>query len=339
MLFVPSLQGSPMLPVTLAGLGYYLPARRVASAELERQFGLADGWCERLTGIKERRWGSGETSVGMAVQAARMALQHADLDPTEIDLVIGASSAPQQLIPCTAAFVQRELLLPDGGSCCFDVNATCLSFLVALDTASHLIAAGRYRNALIFSSELTAAHVSPSEPESAVLMGDGAAAVIVSRSDDPSRGILLTRFATYSSGAELAVFQGAGTLHPPTDPATTPNMHAFHMDGQAIFRMAGRLLPGFVNGFLAAVGWQASDLDVIVPHQASGPGVRLLWTRCRLPEERVFLNLATRGNCVSASLPLALAEAVHSGRIQRGHRVLLVGTGAGLTLGCTALTF
>src|SRR5215207_4009604 len=117
-----------MLPVKIAGLGCYLPECRVTSAELERQLDLPDGWVERVTGVRERRYAVEETTVGMAVAAARRALADADVDPDTVDLVLGASTGPQQVIPCTAAYVQRGLGLPEGRSFCFDVNATCLSF-------------------------------------------------------------------------------------------------------------------------------------------------------------------------------------------------------------------
>jgi 3-oxoacyl-[acyl-carrier-protein] synthase-3 len=328
-----------MLPVKLAGLGFHLPRHVLRSDELEASLGLASGWCERSAGIRERRRAEEETTAGMAVEAARMALDHAGIAPAEVDLVIGAQTGPQQLLPCTAVFVQRALGLPDGGSACFDVNATCLSFLFALDAAARFVATGAYRNVLIFSSEKSLGHLNPKEPESAVLIGDAAAAAVLTRSDEPQRGIQASRFVTHSSGADLAVYLGGGSLHPPTDPGTTPDMYYFRMDGPALFRMAARLLPPFIDEVLATANWTRENIDVVVPHQASGPGIRLAWSRCGMDRERTFVNLETRGNCIAASLPLALAEAVHQGRIQRGHKVLLIGTGAGLTLGGMALTY
>src|SRR5687768_11227363 len=148
-----------MLPVSIAGLGSYLPERRVTSAELERRFDLSPGWVERVTGVRERRYaGESETTAGMAAAAARQALERAGLEPRDLDAIIGASSGPQQLIPCTAALVQRQLEAPDGRSACFDMNATCLGFLLALQTAAHMIAAGVYRTVLIFSAEKPSAH-------------------------------------------------------------------------------------------------------------------------------------------------------------------------------------
>lgn len=329
-----------MLPVKIAGLGWYLPERRVTNAELEQQLGIPASWIERVSGVRERRYATNETSVSMGVAAARMALQEAGIHVREVDAIIGASTGPQQSIPCTAAFLQRELDAPQGQSACFDVNATCLSFLFALHTASHLIAAGAYHTILIVSSELASRSLNPQERESSVLFGDAAAAAVVTRRPPgEASAIWHTQFCTYSSGAELTQIVGGGTLHHPNDTTTTPEMHLFQMQGPAVFKMASQLSGPFLDIFFAELDWEREQIDAVVPHQASRHAVELLSARLGFTREQVVWNLAQRGNCVAASIPLTLAEAVHEGRIQRGNRVLLVGTGAGLTLGAMALTF
>jgi 3-oxoacyl-[acyl-carrier-protein] synthase-3 len=328
------------LPVKIAGLGWYLPERRVSSAELATRFGVAPGLIERATGVVERRYAGGETAACMGAAAARMALEHARLQPGDLDAIIGASSAPQQCIPCTAALVQRELGAPEGRSLCFDVNATCLSFLVALHAAAQFVSAGVYRRVLVYSSEIASPSLNPAEWESAALFGDAAAAAVLERSaPGEASAIWHAQFATYSSGADLTQCLGGGTLHHPNDPRTTPEMNMFHMQGLAVFRQAVRVMRPFVGEFFAALGWQPGDVDVVVPHQASRHGVEQVSDRLGFRAEQVFSNLRERGNCVAASIPLALAEAVHGGRIRRGDRVVLLGTGAGLTVGALALTF
>lgn len=328
------------LPVKIAGLGWYLPERRVSSAELAERFKLAPGLIERTTGVLERRYAGGETASGMGAAAARMALAQAGLEPSQLDAIVGASSAPQQCIPCTAALVQRELGAPEGRSLCFDINATCLSFLVALHTAAQLIAAGAYHTVLVYSSEIASPSLNPGQWESAALFGDAAAAAVLTHSapGEPST-IWHAQFATYSSGADLTQCLGGGTLHHPNDPRTTPDMNLFHMQGLAVFRQAVRIMRPFLDQFFDTLGWQREQVATVVPHQASRHGVEQLSDRLGFRHEQVFTNLRERGNCVAASIPLALAEAVHSGRIQRGERVVLLGTGAGLTVGALALTF
>lgn len=144
---------------------------------------------------------------------------------------------------------------------------------------------------------------------------------------------------TYGSGADLTHVRGGGTLHHPNDPATTREMNLFHMDGPLIFKKAARLIKPFLSDFFAGLGWTPATIDAVVPHQASRHGLEYLTNRIGFRPEQMIVNLPERGNCIAASIPLALAEAVEAGRVRRGQRLLLVGTGAGLSLGALALTF
>lgn len=328
------------IAIKIAGLGKYLPERIVTSAELEQKLNIPTGWIERVTGVQSRRYASGENVSQMAAAAAREALQMAGMQPSDLDAIIGASASMRQAIPCTAAFVQRELGAPDGKSVCFDINATCLGFVFALQNAAHLVAAGVYKTVLIFSSELGTFSRNSNQWESAVLFGDGAAAAIITAArPGEASAIWHTQFATYSSGADLTQLVGGGTLHHPNDPSTTPEMNMFDMDGPSVFKKAARLLPPFLDEFSKELGWKNHDYDQVIPHQASGHGMKLLSTRFGFRSERVFVHIQERGNCIAASIPLALTEAVQAGRIQRGDKVLLVGTGAGLSIGAMALTY
>lgn len=328
-----------MLPVRIAGTGYYLPERRVTNGELEERLGIPEGWVERATGVRERRYSSGETSVDMAVASCRAALETSGVGLEDVDAIVGASTAPHQAIPCTAALVGRALGAPDGKSACWDVNATCLSFLFALQSVAHLVYAGVYRNVLLFSSELTSLSLNPKERESAVLFGDAAAAVLIRRSaPGESSAVWHSHLATYSSGADLTQIVGGGTAHHPNHPSTTPEMNLFAMKGPAIFKMGARMLTPFLDDFFRSIELDRSQFDAVVPHQASRHAIEML-TKNGFRDEQLVMNIATRGNCIAASIPLALAEAVESGRIQRGHNIILVGSGAGFTLGATALTY
>lgn len=329
---------SPLpIPVRISALGHYLPERRVLNESLEPLLGVPSGWIARRTGVLERRYNSGETAAYQAAQAARMALNNAETRLEDIDLIIGASSTPQQAIPCTAALVQRELGAPDGGSTCFDVNATCLSFMFALVTASQLLQSGAYKKALVFSSEIASSSLNHAEPESAALFGDAAAAAVL----EPSTGSQIAgfQFQTYSSGANATQIKGGGTLHHPNTTQQHPELNLFHMNGPIIFKHAARTMPAFVNGFLGRIGWGLGEVNLLVPHQASGPAVQMIAKQLGFSQEQLFFNLPTRGNCVAASMPLALSEAYQQGRIRRGDKVLLAGTAAGLTLGAVGLVF
>lgn len=323
-----------MLHVKFAGIGAYLPERIVTSAELEATYGLEAGWIARTTGIHERRRATHETQVEMAARAAQRALASAGMDVAALDLIISASSSRQQTIPCTAAFVQRAIGAPEGRSACVDMDATCLSFLFAVQSAAHLVAAGTYRTALIVSSEAGGRSLNFDQPESAVLFGDAAVAVILVRTPpNEASGLVWEQFATYSSGADLTTILGGGTLHHPNDPATLPVMNTFSMNGPGIYKKAARIVGPFLDQFFTQAQWQRETLDLVVPHQASSHGLELLCRRYGFREDQIMRNLERRGNCVAASIPLALSEALDAGRITRGQRLLLVGTGAGLTVG------
>ena len=330
---------SASLPVRIAGLGTYLPERIVGNAELEATLALPPGWIAERTGVMERRRAGSETAAFMAASAARQALSMAQLSPADLTAIIGASSTPQQAIPCTAVFVQRELNAPEGVASCFDVNATCLSFLAAFDVAARLVASGAHRHVLIFSSERSAHSLNPAQPESAVLFGDAAVAAVVSHAGATTSALHCTRLQTWNSGAELSQIRGGGTLRHPNDPQTTADDNFFAMRGPQLFRKAAPLLLPFIDGICREVGWARSDIDAVVPHQASRHGIELGWRMLGFEESQIVINLPTRGNCIAASMPLALAEAVASGRVSRGDRVLLFGLAAGLSLGGTALTF
>src|SRR5262245_29401042 len=335
-----------MFAARLAATGSALPAVIVTSAALERDLHLPPGWIIERTGVHERRRATSETSLSLAAAAARAALADA---PGPLDAVVVASAGPHQLIPCTAALLHRELGLPEGNGLTFDVNATCLSFLQGLNVACHFVHAGTARRVLVVSSEVSRHSLDPGEPESAVLIGDGAAAAIVERGAggcyppgtplEPGGTVHHAVFETHSRGADLTTLKGGGSLHHPNDPATTPAHNRFHMNGPGLFKLALLLLPPFVHRALAGAGWRAADVEAVVPHQASRPGVELLVRRCGFSPDQLVVNLETRGNCIAASVPGAIDEAGRSGRISRGDKVLLIGTAAGLAMGAVALTF
>ncbi len=326
------------LPIRLSGLGYYLPETVVTTAALAERFGVDAGTVERATGVAERRYATGETQLDMGVAAAHQALAKAGCTAADIDLIISASAAPQQAIPCTAALLQRELGAPPGGSLAFDINATCLSFMVALQNVSHLLIGGAYRRALIVSADRASVSLNPGEWESSALFGDAAAAAVVELAPQNSAsGVHHARFATWSNGAGLIQIRGGGTLNHPNATHTTPDMNWFAMEGPLAFRFTIRALKPFLDQFLQDAGWSFADVDAVIPHQANRHALEQV-ARLGFREDQIVANLRERGNCVSASVPLTLAEALASGRVSRGQRVLLLGSGAGVTLGGVALT-
>jgi len=328
-----------VLPVRIVGTGEYLPERVVTSIEFDHRWQKAEGWTERLSGVQSRRFANAtETSSWMGAAAARMALANAHLEPTQIDCVISACSVMEQAIPCSGVLIQRHLGLEATRIPAFDVNATCLSFLVALDLASCAIAIGRYRRVLIVSSEIASSGINFDDFESAALFGDGAGAVVLERGDEAA--ILAAHFESYTEGAELCQVKSGGTrLRPDRDEQAWRDGAKFAMNGRATYRLAAQKLPGFLDRLWTRAEIDPRNITCIVPHQASGKALSHLREALQLPHEQLVDVLATRGNQIAASVPCALHVAIRDGRVQRGGSIALVGSGAGVSFGGIVLSY
>lgn len=327
------------LPLKIAGFGRYLPSRIVPSSELESLCGLPEGWVARRNGVRERRWASGETSSFMAAQAALEALTEAGLKPGQLDLVINASGTPEQAIPDTGALIQRQLGLGRSGIPAMTVHTTCLSFVTALEVAANYLHSGRFDRILIVSSDITSCGINLNQPESATLVGDAAAAVVVVRPGAGERSMIRNaNFRTYGAGAYMTAIMGGGSARHPHKQGHNPEDDLFHMDGPAVLRMAKEYGGAFLEELCPGLSKSLVDIDLVVPHQSSRVGLQLLrgygW-----PEQSIMQTLEQLGNCVAASIPATLYEAVRGGRVKRGDRLLLVGTGAGLSIGGLVLVY
>lgn len=312
------------LPLKIVGTGMYVPPKVETAAEVATRIGRSEDWVISHAGVKYRHVAEEPTEV-MAAKAAKQAL--GDLTP---DLIINASLSPRQLIPDTSVFIQRELGL--SGVPSFSIHATCLSFLVALRTSASLLASGAYRRILVVSSEAGTISRNFNEPESAALIGDGAAAAVVEAPTEGEASKLLGwKMVTFPEGAELTEIRGAGVLHHPNSADTRPEDNLFSMNGQGIYKLAMRKLITFFNDLFQEVGMKKEEIDLVIPHQASERGLKLV-PRLGFPEDRVINIIGDYGNCIAASIPMALAHANATGRLHKGDRVLLLGTGAGLSI-------
>jgi len=274
----------------------------------------------------------------MGAAAAKDALEAAEIAAADIDLIINASGTVEQTLPDGGALVQRALGLGRSGIPSFSVNATCLSFLAALQFAGPAIAGGSYRRVLVVSSDVASAGIDWTDPESAGLFGDAAAAAVLVPAEEMASAILTSHFATFGRDAELAQIRGGGTRWHPNDDDAEPAHNLFQMRGpQLLKRVLGRSR-GFLDALLEHAPEGAREAALIVPHQASLPGLKLL-SALGFEEERTVTTLETCGNCVAASIPLTLHHAVTEGRLERGALALLLGTGAGISMGGALLRF
>ncbi len=324
----------------IQGSGAVQPGAFVGSEEIDQRIGKAAGWTEANFAIRTRAVArGGETSSCLGAEAARAALDAAGWAPEDLDVIVGACGVMEQPIPGTATLIQRRLGLGGSGIAAFDVNATCLSFLVALDLVSLGFAAGRWKKALIVSADIASAALDFEDPEASVIFGDGAAAVAV-EADESGSAILGFRMETYGDGAELCRLEAGGTRVRPHEDLDAFLSHArFRMDGPGVFMATARRFPRFTQRLLKTAGVAAADIDLIIPHQASAAALEHLRRAFPTEGDRVVDIFADHGNQIAASMPSALHHAIAGGRLQRGDTALLVGTAAGVSLAGAVLRY
>lgn len=326
----------PVRRLALLGSGHAVPQQRLSSAALDLRLGLASGSVEQIGGIRSRAFAeAGDSAASLAAVAARRALEAAGLDAAQLDCVVAASGTMDQGLPCNAALIHRELGLGSSGIPAFDINASCLGFIAALDQLSWPLAAGHYQRILLVCADIASCGLDWQQLESAAIFGDGAAAVVLG---PPGSGqdmrILASKLRTYSEGAALCEIPAGGSRHHPSrvGQAFLPLTH-FAMQGKAVYRLASTHLPGFLDELLAEGGLTREQIDWVIPHHASRLAMEHLSRRLGFAAHKVVDIFAEHGNQVAASLPTALDIALRDGRIQAGQRLLLLGSGAGLSLG------
>lgn len=336
---MPSSSAPHPIPLRIVACGQYLPSRVVTAEEIDARLAAEQGWTERHTGVSRRHYASTETSAEMGAAAVRDVIKNVGASFTIPDLLLGASGTPQQPIPCNAALIAAELGWH--GVPCFDVNATCLGFVVALQVASGLIAAGHVSRIMIACAEVASKGLNWKQHEAAGLMGDGAAAVLIERDETGTSMLLNAKLATWPEGVALTEIRGGGSRMPAMEhrPGENTEDYLFHMDGPAVFRLAAEKMGPFVDQLVGAKADRWSAIDWVIPHQASLPAIRHLRRRLGIPAGKLIETIQHQGNVIAASMPLALNEAIQSGRLQRGQTVVFLGTSAGFSLGGALLRY
>lgn len=327
------------VPLQILAMGKYLPSHQVSSTELESQLNLSPGWIEAKNGVSVRHYVTHESNSDLGAQALQRALDKAKLAYEDLDLLINASGSYDYPIPETSALIQAKMGQGNSGMPSFTVDATCLSFVTALDVAGAFLASGRYRTIAIVSAEVSSKSLNPTEKESATLLGDGAAAAIVQLAPDSGSALLSSAMETYGSGAMYTHVRGGGNVCHPRDPEVNKADFTFHMDGPAVLGSAFRRLRPFVKKLFAELDFNLQDVDLFVPHQASKVALEKAQHFFRLSDAQFANYLAQHGNCIAASIPMALHDAIEAGRIQRGGRICLLGTAAGLSVGGAVLIY
>jgi 3-oxoacyl-[acyl-carrier-protein] synthase III len=310
------------------GSGVYFPRREVAAEEIDRRLGKPPGWTRVNIGVNRRfECAPPESVATMAAEAVAKALDAARVGWPEIDLILDCSTSRHRPIPCNAVHVQALFGAAAQGIPCFDVQSTCLGFIVALHVANGLMRSGTYRHILISCSEAPLPAVNWRNAESAALFGDGAAAFILKRSESPSPGVFMQE--THSDHLQACIVDGGGHLHPVFDyTAHNDASYRFRMDGKALMRATHRHLPPMFHRIAAHPHVDVAKLHV-VPHQGAPRALEMVRRWIDMPEDRFHCHAADYGSIAAASIPITLHQCLERGVIDRGRQVMLLGTSAG----------
>ncbi|MFN0316866.1 MAG: beta-ketoacyl-ACP synthase III [Burkholderiales bacterium] len=313
-----------MIYSRIAATGGYLPSRVVTNEELASRLDTSDEWISARTGIRSRHLAADdEMASDLALQAARKALQRAQIKAADLDLIIVATTTPDMIFPSTASILQAKL----GASGCaaFDVQAVCSGFVYALSTADLYVRSGKCRNALVVGAELYSRILDWNDRATCVLFGDGAGAVVLTPSDTP--GIIATRLHADGNFGKVLCVPG-GVAH-----GKVRGRPFVEMDGGAVFKFAVKVLSEVAEEVMADASLGASDIHWLVPHQANVRIIEATARKLGMPMDRVVVTVAQHANTSAASIPLALDVALGDGRIRPGQNVLLEGVGGGFTWG------
>ncbi|HEX9297699.1 MAG TPA: beta-ketoacyl-ACP synthase III [Polyangiaceae bacterium] len=321
---------------SIVGTGRYAPARVLTNGDLERMVDTSDAWITERTGIRERRIAAeGEQTSDMAAAAARSALEAAGLRSTDLDMIIVGTVTGDSPMPATAVHVQQKIGAQNIPA--FDVSAACAGFLYGLSIGDQFIRTGQMKRVLVVGVELLSRVLNWNDRTTCVLFGDGAGAVVLGPAEkagtDLHRGVISTKIFTDGSLASSLTIPGGGSQIPLTHAALDESKNKVHMAGQEVFKIAVKNLTSASKAALDAAGLSTGDIDWVVAHQANLRILTQVASRLDIPLERFVLNIERYGNTSSASIPIALDEAVRDGRIKRGQTVLMCALGAGISWG------
>jgi 3-oxoacyl-[acyl-carrier-protein] synthase III len=321
----------------IIGWGAHVPEKVITNQELEAIVDTSDEWIRERTGIEERHVAADpkETTATLGVAAARKALEVADIPASKIDLIICSTSSPEYTFPATASIIQDALGAENAGA--FDLSAACSGFVYGLSMARAMVLAGDAEYVLVVGAETLSRIVDWTDRGTCVLFGDGAGAMLVAASDVPG-GIMAVELGSDGSGANTLILPAGGSAMPASLETVSNGSHYIKMDGKAVFRFATRVMAEATQKVLARAGLTTEDVDLVVPHQAN---IRIIQNsvlkQLKIPPEKVYINLQRYGNTSTASIPIALCEAIEEGRVKPGDKIVFVGFGAGLTWAACAI--
>ena len=318
--------------VEIKSLATYVPPRLLTNADLEKMIDTTDEWIMQRTGIRQRHIvDPGVATSDLAAEAAKEAIKRAGLKPEDIDLIIVGTVTPDMLFPSTACLVQHKIGATKAWG--FDLSAACSAFTYSLTVGSQLVAAGGVKNALVIGADVMSSIIDYTDRATCVLLGDGAGAVVLAPSSDPNIGILDYEHMIDGSGGGALCMPAGGSRMPASHETVDQRLHYVKQDGQTVFKFAVRNTGEICERLLKRNNLTGHDLDLFVSHQANKRIIMSAAERIGMPEEKVVINIDRFGNTTAATIPLALNDAVESGRLKKGHLIMLTSVGAGFTVG------
>jgi 3-oxoacyl-[acyl-carrier-protein] synthase III len=321
----------------IIGMGQSYPAGILTNADLEKMVDTNDEWITTRTGIKQRhKAADDEYTSQFGTKAALQALDRAGLKPTDIDIILCATTTPDQIMPSTGALIQAQIGATNAAG--MDVFAACSGFLYGLTMVESMIRTGQITYALVIGAEVLTKYVDYTDRGTCVIFGDGAGAAVLGPVPE-GKGILATKIKSDGRYEEQLYAPGGGTKLGTTHETIDNREHFFKMKGNELFKVAVRSMADISAEMVEKAGYTVDDIDIVIPHQANQRITDAVASRLGVPDEKVYSNIAEMGNTSSASIPIAMDECIQSGRIKEGSLVLLTAFGGGVTWGGTVIRF
>ncbi len=315
----------------ITSVGHYVPSKILTNFDLEKLVDTNDEWIRTRTGISERRIAEGGATSDLAVPAVQMLLKNRGIGAEEIDVIIFATVTPDMFFPATACVLQEKIGAKKAWG--FDISAACSGFVYAISLGTQLIETGAYKKVLVVGADKMSSIMDYTDRNTAIIFGDGAGAVLLEPSNDEKLGVLDHKLYSDGSGGQFLYMSAGGSLNPPSHETIDKKMHYLVQDGKAVFKVAVKGMADVSEEILKRNDLTGSDVDWLVPHQANLRIIDATADRMGLDKSKVMINIGRYGNTTAATIPLALSEWWHAGKVKKGQNLVLASFGAGYTWG------
>ena len=315
----------------VTSVGHYVPPKIMTNFDLEKLVDTNDEWIRSRTGISERRIAEGGATSDLAVPAVQMLLKNRGIGAEEIDVIIFATVTPDMFFPATACVLQEKIGAKKAWG--FDISAACSGFVYAIALGTQLIETGTYKKVLVVGADKMSSILDYTDRNTAILFGDGAGAVLLEPSSDEKLGVLDHKLYSDGSGGQFLYMSAGGSLNPPTHETIDKKMHYLVQDGKAVFKVAVVGMADVSEEILRRNNLTGADVDWLIPHQANLRIIDATASRMGLDKSKVMINIGRYGNTTAATIPLALSEWWHAGKVKKGQNLVLASFGAGYTWG------